>query len=168
MDAQQLYDYIIKPTHEYMGGNYASKEANFLSLCTAAIESDCGHYVKQIGGPALGFWQMEPDTHNDIWDNCDAVCGVNYSVETRVNNLMGGFAFDSKTLIQQPMYACAMARLKYSMDPQPLPKLSGDRLVDSNNFYNYYKRVYNTYLGASTKEKWDRALVKHRIFEVKL
>ena len=36
MNAQQLYDHIIKPTHLYMGGGYESKNANFLSLCTAA------------------------------------------------------------------------------------------------------------------------------------
>ena len=76
MDAQQLHDYIIKPTLEYMdslGGNYNTKESRFLKLGTGAIESNCGEFIKQINGPALGIWQMEPKTHDDIWLNCDAL-----------------------------------------------------------------------------------------------
>ena len=72
MNSQQLLDYIIKPTLEYMGGNYNSKNAQMLLLSTAAIESKCGYYIKQINGPALGIWQMEPATHTDIMFNCDA------------------------------------------------------------------------------------------------
>ena len=70
--------------------------------------------------------------------------------------------------IISPTYACAMARLKYSMDPNPLPKLTGDNNADSRAFFSYYKRVYNTELGASTFDKWAVALKKHRIFEVEL
>ena len=163
MNPQQLHDLIIKPTLEYMGGNYYSKESAFLLLCTAAIESDCGYYIKQINGPALGIWQMEPDTHDDIWQNCDALIGT---FEMRIYDICGRCTENS--LVQSPMYACAMARLKYSMDPNPLPKLTGDNNVDSRAFYDYYKRVYNTELGASTFDKWAVALKKHRIFEVEL
>ncbi len=83
MEAQQLHDYIIKPTLEYMGGNYNSDKARFLLLCTAAIESNCGYYIKQVDGPALGIWQMEPATHDDIWENCDALHPV-YSRELMI------------------------------------------------------------------------------------
>lgn len=171
MNPQQLHDLIIKPTLEYMGGNYYSKESAFLLLCTAAIESDCGHYIKQINGPALGVWQMEPATEIDIFHHCDALgdnSGFNY--------LIGALELDDNSsklnkvsmLAVSPMYACAMARLKYSMDPNPLPKLTGDNNVDSRAFFAYYKRVYNTELGASTFDKWTVALKKHRIFEVEL
>lgn len=163
MNPQQLHDLIIKPALEYMGGNYYSKESAFLLLCTAAIESDCGYYIKQINGPALGIWQMEPETHDDIWQNCDALIG---KFEQKIYDICGRCTDNS--LIQSPMYACAMARLKYSMDPNPLPKLTGDNNVDSRAFFSYYKRVYNTDLGASTFDKWAVALKKHRIFEVEL
>ena len=36
---------------------------------TAAVESRMGTYLRQIGGPALGIWQVEPATHLDCWDN---------------------------------------------------------------------------------------------------
>lgn len=171
MNAQQLYDYIIKPTHQYMGGNYESKESNFLSLCTAAIESNCGEYIKQINGPALGIWQMEPDTHDDIIDNCDAL--RNGDFESLLCGLLPSNSYELiddgvDTLTQSPMYACAMARLKYSMDPNPLPKLSGDKDLDCINFFEYYKRVYNTEFGASTYQKWVNALEANGIWGVKL
>ena len=37
-------------------------------LGTARVESDLRHR-RQIGGPALGLFQMEPATHNDIWES---------------------------------------------------------------------------------------------------
>lgn len=174
MNPQQLHDYIIKPTHQYMGGNYASKESNFLSLCTAAIESNCGEYIKQINGPALGPWQMEPNTHDDIWENCDALSSYLDDNKDKVH-LVEYMIWISNTgdasysnLAASHMYACAMARLKYSMDPQPLPKYTGKAKVDLPAFYEYYKRVYNTELGASTYQEWCNAIASNHILKVKL
>lgn len=172
MNAQQLHDYIIKPTLEYMGGNYYSKESAFLLLATAAIESNCGEYIKQINGPALGIWQMEPATHADTWINCDSLQGLGAtSLTVRFMESLEVNTYNEKrvsNLINSPMYACAMARLKYSMDPSPLPKLTGDNNVDSRAFFKYYKRVYNTELGASTFEKWAVALQANKIWPVEL
>jgi|TARA_R100000501_G_C2561647_1_gene72042 hypothetical protein len=168
MNPQQLHDLIIKPTLEYMGGNYYSKESAFLLLCTAAIESDCGYYIKQINGPALGIWQMEPSTEDDIWQNCDALDDSPFISVIGDLHLSKDDRVGYNGLIESSKYACAMARLKYSMDPNPLPKLTGDNNADSRAFYDYYKRVYNTELGASTFDKWAVALKKHRIFEVEL
>ena len=148
-----------------MGGNYESKNANFLSLCTAAIESQCGYYIKQVGGPALGIWQMEPATHDDIWGNCDV---LNQGVDsTLVRSVVFALAPMGKcgdeALITAPMYACAMARLKYSMDPKPLPDHHDIKAV-----YDYYKRIYNTPLGASNYEGFKSALANNYIMDVEL
>ncbi len=163
MQAQQLHDYIIKPTLEYMGGNYDSKNARFLLLCTAAIESKCGHYIKQINGPALGIWQMEPATHDDIWKECDVL----FKGSTLVRNVIFSLAPMGKcgdeALMVSPMYACAIARLKYSMDSEPLPDYNDFKAV-----YEYYKRIYNTPLGASTYAKFKQACIDCGVFEVKL
>jgi len=177
MNAQQLHDYIIKPTLQYMGGNYYSKESAFLLLCTAAIESNCGQYIKQINGPALGVWQMEPATHDDIFANCDVMQDIDgdmSKLKYEIFSLAPTYNADEdleavhSDLIDSPKYACAMARLKYSMDQNPLPKLTGVGQVDSRNFYDYYKRVFNTELGASTFAKWSAALYANKISEVKL
>jgi len=173
MNAQQLHDYIIKPTLEYMGESYNTEEARFLLLCTAAIESDCGHFVKQVNGPALGIWQMEPDTENDIWKNCDALIYEDFSklIERLVidhKSVHGTKDIHNKDLVTSPVYACAMARLKYSMDPHALPKYNGGTALDLDMFYRYYKRVYNTHLGASTFQKWLAKIKEHKILKVQL
>lgn len=170
MDAKQLLELIITPTHNRMGGNYQSDSADLLSLCTAAIESDCGHYIKQVNGPALGPWQMEPDTHADIWFYCDALTSFTEENQTDVVEQMIVFSLSEECidsdLIDSPKYACAMSRLKYSMDPSPLPEVTGNRKTDERNFYNYYKRVYNTELGKSTFTKWQVKMKEQKIFEV--
>jgi len=164
MQAQQLLDCIIKPTLEYMGGNYDSKNARMLLLSTAAIESKCGYYIKQVGGPALGIWQMEPDTHNDIRANCDAL--HESSEFMRKIDSIDVFDFSELlevSLIVSPIYACAMARLKYAMDTEALPDYHNMRHV-----YDYYKRIYNTPGGASTYEKFKHAWLYHKLNEVVL
>jgi len=167
MDAQQLYDCIIKPTHKYMGGNYESENANFLSLCTAAIESNCGYYRKQINGPALGPWQMEPETRKDIYRECDALMDVD-DAKSEVYLLITSLKIRANIasvppMVTSPFYACAMARLKYSMDIAPLPDHNNLRAV-----YDYYKRIYNTPAGASTWSKFKQAIINNKILEVKL
>ena len=163
MNAQQLLDYIITPTLKYMGGNYCTDNARMLLLATAAIESKCGYYIKQVGGPALGVWQMEPATEKDIWVNCDAVQSDNFN-QTIADLLCATEEHPvSNALMILPMYACAMARLKYSMDAEPLP--------DHNNLmamYVYYKRIYNTPLGASTYAKFEAAYIACGLDEVTL
>ena len=54
-------------------------------------------------------------------------------------------------LICYPMYACAMARLKYAMDEEPLPDWR-----DAAAIYAYYKRIYNTEGGASNFYKSNK------------
>ena len=46
-----------------------SEDAVDLLMMTAAAESNLGEYLRQINGPALGAFQMEPGTHDDIWKN---------------------------------------------------------------------------------------------------
>ena len=163
MNSQQLLDHIITPTLKYMGGNYDSLDARMLLLSTAAIESNCGYYIKQVGGPALGIWQMEPDTHGDIRCNSDAI-QLGEPLRHRVNQLsMSPCNNINNDLIVSPMYACAMARLKYSMDPKRLPSYN-----DKHAIYDYYKRIYNTELGASTREKFLIAWDRNGLNEVKL
>lgn len=154
MKSQQLLDYIIKPTLRYMGGNYDSKNARMLLLATAAIESKCGYWVKQVDGPALGIWQMETETHDDIWRECDAIRdGVFfYKLKGLVPLPRSGQMPEYYDLIKIPMYACAMARLKFSMDIEPLPAHD-----DQYAIYEYYKRIYNTHKGVSTFEKFKGA-----------
>ena len=175
MNAQQLHDYIIEQTLEYMdslGGNYNTKEARFLLLCTAAIESNCGDKIVQddieCGKGGLGIFQMEPKTHDDILLNCDAL--KNDEFASLISSLRDSrhVKHEWEHLLTSPMYACAMARLKYAMDSQTLPKLTSDKSFINTVFYKYYKRIYNTILGGATFDRWTEALEDNRIFDVDL
>ena len=63
--------------------NLHSDNAVNLLMGTAAQESHLGKYRKQIGGgPALGIFQMEPATFNDIVNNCkDRTCRSRVTVQ---------------------------------------------------------------------------------------
>ena len=163
MDAQQLLDHIIKPTHIYMGRNYESKNSNMLSLATAAVEGRCGYFIKQINGPALGVWHMEPKTHNSIWANCAALRNPHFSVQIKKLMIKKSPMDETKNLIISPMYSCAMARLKYAMDPNQLPYYK-----DIHSVYTYYKRIFNTELGATTYAKFKQAWIYHKLNEIEL
>ena len=157
MNSQQLYDHIIKPTHIYMGRNYESKNANMLSLATTAVESNCCDKIVQDGGPALSGWQIEPKTHRSIWLHCDALqeptdgrgCVLAYRIRKLMISPSGDADID---LVVSPMYACAIARLKYAMDTAALPHYS-----DIEGIYAYYKKIFNTEGGASTWIKFVQA-----------
>lgn len=174
MNPQQLHDYIIKPTLKYMGKSYNTVEARFLLLCTAAIESDCGHFIKQVDGPALGIWQMEPETENDIHEHSDALQKIEFGRLVDNLNIKSFRNFDGDDLVNSPMYACAMARLKYSMTPEPLPEYTGDANVDLRAFYDYYAKFYHGVdsegkeLGKSNYTKWATAIARLDILNVDL
>ena len=51
-----------------------TKEMAELIVFTCAVESNGGTYVKQIKGPALGIYQVEPSTFTDIWVNFISAC----------------------------------------------------------------------------------------------
>ena len=65
--ADQFCEYVIQPALESIG--MYSEPAEQLLLGTACAESNLGTYLHQVGGPALGVFQIEPATHTDIWEN---------------------------------------------------------------------------------------------------
>lgn len=135
----QLREYIIRPTLRRLG--LYSEAAEELLMLTAATESLCGRYLHQVGGPALGVFQMEPATCRDIWDNYLRYKGP-LADDIR---LMGE---GPETLPGNLYYAAAMARVHYLRVPQALPSA-----MDEWGLAQYWKDHYNTHLGSGTVEK---------------
>ena len=120
-------------------------EAVQLLLGTGAHESAGWQYRRQLGnGPALGYYQMEPFTHDDCWNNY-----LNYHPQLgqKILQVSGMFAPDASALEYNDVYAICMARVKYMRDSQPIP-------TDLFGQAAYWKRVYNTYLGRGTVEEY--------------
>ncbi|QDP52405.1 MAG: hypothetical protein Unbinned96contig1001_22 [Prokaryotic dsDNA virus sp.] len=115
---------------------YSESAVNLL-LMTMAHESKGGTYLKQINGPALGVYQMEPATEKDIWNYYLAYKeDLAYLVEEICPNPK------REELVYNLAYATAMARIHYYRVQEALPD-SDDTIA----LANYAKKYYNTHLG---------------------
>lgn len=157
----QFRSLVIRPVLECLGPVIPySQEAEDLLFMTAAHESALGTYLKQVSGPALGIYQMEPDTHNDIWDNY-----LEYREDLRplVLRLLGRFG-SVDTLVFNLAYATAMARIHYYRIKEPLPK-KDDYPNNSEEYLKalsqYAKKYYNTEKGKATPEDYYNAYIRY-------
>ena len=109
---------------------------------TGNAETGYRHLKQMGGGPAIGFWQVEPATLIDIMDN---YVKFRPELEKRLKNL----GFSSRGMETRVMgniaLQAAFCRLKYKRDKYALPKSN-----DLRGQAEYWKRVYNTHLGKGT------------------
>ena len=113
LDASQLRRLVIQPALSEI--ELWSPAAEELVLGTAIVESRLS-FIKQLGsGPALGLWQIEPDTHRDVYDNFleyrkglyDQVMGLSAPGQTFEENLTSNM-----------QYGAAICRLCYYLAPE--------------------------------------------------
>jgi hypothetical protein len=147
INAMQLRTEIIRPVLEYLDPVMPySMAAENLLMGTAAQESRLGSYIKQVGnGPALGIFQMEPATENDIVDNYLEFRGELHTYVFELTNEHDHLP----ELTGNLYYACAMARVHYYRQPGALP--------DEDNvaqMANYWKLFYNTPEGRGTEAEF--------------
>ena len=133
-----LREYVIRPVLRSL--DLYSEAAEELLMLTAATESLCGRYLHQVGGPALGIFQMEPRTHNDIHTNY-------LSYRPGLARLVAEYGHTANQLAGSLNYATAMARIHYLRVPAPLPSPG-----DVDGLANYWKTYFNTSAGAGRPE----------------
>lgn len=150
IDKDQLRDDIIIPVLKFLHPNIPYSDAAVeLLVGTATVESNRGDYVRQIGGgPALGIYQMEPNTLKDIYEN---YLTYNNQLMIKVDALrpVTDLGTEKHQLVGNLFYATAMARVHYKRVPQALPSLG-----DKEGMAKYWKQYYNTPLGAGTVDKY--------------
>jgi len=147
MRADHLLQHVIRPTLRLMGltnPRLNSPSAEILLLATACHESHCGEYLVQNGGPALGYMQIEPATHDDIYDNFLAYRPAMFE-------MMQTIASDRlhERLIWDLRYSTAIARLVYWRTPYALPHRDDIAAMAAT-----WKRDFNTDKGRGTPEKF--------------
>ena len=154
MNASQLKTYVIRPTLQRL--DLWSESAEKLLLGTIAHESAGGEYLHQIGGPALGIYQIEPPTHQDVWENFLRYrSGLMLKIQDLIppghrKRTHGGWVCGSDSLLITDLtYATAIARVIYLRAPLRLPEPD-----DMQGLADYWKKYYNTPLGKGTTEKW--------------
>ena len=138
-------DKIILPVLEGLGEpEHTCVQAMELLLGTAATESHMGLYLRQLGGgPALGLWQIEPDTEWDVWNNY-----LSFRPELR-KIVQGWQKGTNREMEWNHSYSCAIARLIYKRVPSPLPP-AGNLEAQAH----YWKNHFNTRMGKGTVEKY--------------
>ena len=121
-----------------------SEDARSLIYKTGKAESGYKTLQQYGGGPALGFFQMEPNTALDIWNNY-----VMYRPKYR--DKLYALGFDEGALgfclLSNIGLQAALCRLHYRRVPSALPK--------ANNLEaqaKYWKAFYNTEKGKGTIE----------------
>ena len=130
---EHLRRYVIQPVLTKLG--MESYAAENLLLVTAAAESAGGKYLCQICGPALGIYQMEPDTYQDVLDNY-----LHYSEEKtqKLKSIFPDFPRAEDELIGNLYYATAMARIYYTRFPELLPEACNLRAL-CEYYYKYWR-----------------------------
>jgi hypothetical protein len=114
INPKQLRDLITRTLKEIPNGY--SEDAVELLMMIAAHESKLGTYLRQVSGPALGIFQIEPATHDDAWLNGDSIklnadiLGIEYINDTSPSRL----EYDLR-------YQIFIARQKLFMISEPLP-----------------------------------------------
>lgn len=146
---KELIELILGEGARYLKNeNFNSPAAVKLLLGTAAVESACGYYIKQVGsGIARGIFQMEPRTEKDIWDNY-----LKFKPELKL--VVEDYLPKDGFIIGQDMmynlaYSILMCRIHYLRVPEALPSA-----YDKFGQAEYWKKYYNTHLGKGTTVKY--------------
>lgn len=136
LDKTQFRD-LIRRTLQNVDSALCSDAAINLLLGTAAQESKFGEYIRQIRGPALGVFQMEPATFDWLRDKYS----LKYPAVLKARM--------AEELEWDLFLSILTARLRYRVIPEALPS-SSDVLA----LALYWKQHYNTPAGAGTVEEF--------------
>lgn len=112
-------------------------------MMIVAHESSCGTYIKQVKGPALGVIQMEPATHESLWQHADRI---------KHNAAQCGIVKNVKALEWDLKYNIFMARSMLLTDPNPIPTTRPE-------LSKYLKDFYNTEGGKAKPDDYHNALI---------
>lgn len=146
LDPQQLLQYVIRPALLRLEAFIPhTRRAERLVLGTAITESGL-QYLDQVDklakpGPAYGLWQMEKITFDDHLKR------IPKGLEAGLYGYMA-WVPDVEDLHWNLRLGAAMCRILYWHAPEPLPP-EGDVLAMAQ----FWKKRYNTPLGAGTVEK---------------
>jgi hypothetical protein len=135
MNKKQLRE-LIQDVLKSLEPNIPYSEAAVeLLMMTAAHESNLGEFIKQVKGPALGIYQMEPATYNDIFDN--------YLIYKHWSPTRLG----ADVLRWSLWHSTTLARIHYYRVAEALPET-----IEGAS--EYAKKYYNTIAGKATATKY--------------
>ena len=134
IDIDHFRLHVVRATLTYLRMWSAAAEA--LLVGTAVQESGLKYLRQFDAGPARGVYQIEPATHDDI---VKRYLKRKAALANTVDALLAPEPKPIDQLATNLAYATAIARVKYWMDPEPLPEAD-----DIARLAAYWRRVYNT------------------------
>lgn len=158
IDVKQFRELVVRPVLKDLG--MWSQAAEDIMVGTAVQESRLTYLEQHGNGPAKGVYQIELPTAKDVL--------VRY-LRTR-EDLMDKFwvavaidpdmDIDNEILLSKLTsdlaFATAVARVKYYMQPEPLPDAG-----DIEGYARYWKQYYNTHQGKGTVEEFTNNYREH-------
>lgn len=144
MNPRQIRELIVRPALQAL--DRWDEAAEMLVLRTGYHESAAFTRLQQYGhGPAIGWWQMEPATHDDCWANF-----LRYQPQLSLAICqLTGINRPQTACLYNPCYAACMCRVKYLRVKAPLPSAA-----DVEGQAQYWKRYYNSVQGAGDPLVW--------------
>lgn len=156
INCEQLREFIIMPVLEDIDlkiGIPASSIACDLLIATAAQESQVGRYIAQVEGPALGIYQMEPRTAEDIRTNFMSAQMKKWALIIDRWSVPNGLLNARADQLPGNLYwATVLARIQYYRSPRALPPSN-----NPTDLWPMYKAVWNTPLGEATEDQFYAA-----------
>lgn len=149
MKAEHFRKYWMRPI--LLEAKMWSLEAEKLMMMTAAMESQF-LYVRQLeNGPARGFFQMEPDTFEDLLKRLENNPMRLRHLEHHIRHR------PSKICLERDITVMVLScRYLYAEVPERLP---AER--DDEGMWNYYKKYWNSHIGDTTREEFFAAWAAH-------
>lgn len=151
----QIRDLVVIPALATIG--HAEPAAIRLVIGTGLIESQYS-YIAQVGGPALGPFQMEPVTANDAWLN---YLPYQNALRASITHLMATYQDKVEQLAWNWQYAAAMCRIKYLRSPMALPHVD-----DMEGMAQCWKSVYNSAGGAGDPNKFIELATQYGLMDL--
>lgn len=164
---------LITSTLKYLSPEIKFSDVSVeLILATGIHEGRNFDFIKQIQGPAISPFQIEPNTHDDAWENflrykpkiaikLLKLAGENmifeYIEEDNHNQFIKDF-IDSKrykdlnvTMLGNLYYSIAICRICYYRKPFSIPET-----FEIEEIAKIWKQYYNTFLGKGHVDQFIR------------
>ena len=143
INPNQYVKYVLEPTLRKLG--MYSIDAMHLMFRTALVESKLTHIRQLPDGPALSFLQIEPASYHDVMRYLERRGAIKADVLRVIES--DRLPSNSLRLAQDLALCVAVARIKYWMEPTPIPSYK-----DVEAQAEYWKRYYNTTEGKGCVE----------------
>lgn len=156
LNPKHLLELVVRPALDQFPAQYQGISAERILMMIAAHESAGFVHLRQITGPALGLWQMEPETFR--WLRDLAFSGDNPK-KVGVRRALAAFSSRAPTerdLAGNLLLAAAYARARLIPVKGALPDKD-----DIPGLALYAKMGYNTSLGKARPEDYETAFRRY-------